>query len=208
MNEIKKIAILTSGMSRGSNFLAIHNWLVRWGFPIQIGFVTVSRTTAPIIERCRSLGVTYYQLPTRDMEIFECRLLELLEEHDIKLIALAGFLKKLSPDFIRRCGIPILNIHPALLPRYGGQGMYGSRVHQAVFEAKEKESGVTVHLVNEDYDTGPVVMQKRIKIDDCCSPDEIADRVLLLEHRVYVRAICAVLQVKIAEDETEDNCRG
>ncbi len=207
MNDIKKIAILTSGMSRGSNFCAIHNWLASRNLPVQIGFVTVSCSAAPIVEKCQELGIDFYHLSTRDMERFECTLLELLQQHNIKLIALAGFLKKLSPEFIRKCGIPILNIHPALLPRYGGQGMYGYRVHQAVFEAKEKESGVTVHFVNEDYDAGKIIVQKQVKIDDCRSPEEIAKRVLQLEHQVYVQAICATLHVRITENKSPDRER-
>ena len=189
----RNIAILTSGKSRGSNFLAIYNFFKKENYPVRIAFATVNNPQAPILDKCRELGLQCLYLPTKDMAEFEVALLAHLIEKKVELIALAGFLKKLSADFIREFGKPILNIHPALLPLYGGEGMYGERVHQAVFAAGEKESGATVHLVNEMYDAGKIVSQQRISITDCLSPEEIAARVLKIEHQIYAPAIWKVL---------------
>ncbi|MBW6516376.1 MAG: phosphoribosylglycinamide formyltransferase [Candidatus Cloacimonetes bacterium] len=197
MSEIaqktKNIAVLTSGKSRGSNFCAIHNWFQEHKIPVRISFVTVNNPHAPIIEKCNEFNINHIYLSTKDMVKFEHELLTLTSKHNIELIVLAGFLKKLSVSFIRDFGKPILNIHPALLPKYGGQGMYGLRVHQAVFAAREKESGVTVHLVNEDYDAGETVVQQKIYIGDCHTPEEIAARVLRLEHQIYAPTIWKIL---------------
>ena len=90
-------------------------------------------------------------------------------------------------EFCNRYQDRILNIHPSLLPKYGGKGMFGIRIHEAVFHAGEKESGMTIHYVNERYDDGAVVFQGRVKIDDVTNAQEIADRVLKLEHAYYPR---------------------
>jgi len=127
-------------------------------------------------------------------ETFESALLDLIRSHQIDLISLAGFLKLLSTSFISACAIPILNIHPALLPRYGGKGMYGAAVHQAVFESGDKVSGATVHRVNEHYDQGQIILQSEIEISDCQSPAEVASRVQTVEHRMYAQAIWQVLR--------------
>lgn len=191
---LKKIAILTSGMSRGSNFIAICKWFRDRELPVGIAFVTVNKKEAPIIEKCEELGVQHVNISTRDMHVFEQELLRYLKELNIELIALAGFLKKLSADFIKEFGKPILNIHPALLPKHGGKGMYGMNVHRAVFDCRDRESGVTVHLVDENYDTGKIVFQRCVPVDDCHTPEEIAARVLQIEHEIYAPAIWQILQ--------------
>jgi phosphoribosylglycinamide formyltransferase-1 len=193
MNSERAIAILTSGKSRGSNFAAIHQWFQDKKLPVKIRFLTVSNLQAPVIIKCLELGIEHFHISLKDMTAFEKKLLFYLRQYDIELLALAGFLKKLSTAFLRNCRIPVLNIHPALLPKFGGKGMYGSFVHQAVFTAGERESGATVHLVNEDYDEGKIVMQQKTSIADCLSPEEIAERVLKIEHEIYARAIWKIL---------------
>lgn len=123
-------------------------------------------------------------------------MLELCRQERIELIALAGFMKLLSPAFLDRTGIPVLNIHPALLPKYGGQGMYGIRVHEAVFDAGERFSGATVHLVDPIYDHGEIIAQEQVDISDCHSPEAIAAKVLEIEHGIYARAIYDFLNRK------------
>ena len=181
----KKIAILTSGKSRGSNFSAIHEYFVRHHVPCKISFVVVTDHEAPIISKCRCAGVKVLFLPIKDMSFFEEELLLAATAEALDMIVLSGFLKQLSLQFIQNFAHPILNIHPALLPLYGGKGMYGMKVHQAVFSAGDRESGVTIHRVNERYDEGEVIIQERIGITDCKSPEEIATKVLRLEHKLY-----------------------
>ena len=112
-----------------------------------------------------------------------------LKENKIDLILLAGFMKKIPVDIIKIYENKILNIHPSLLPDYGGKGFYGINVHNAVFNSKEKFSGATVHYVNEKYDKGPILIQKKIDIQDCNSPDEIATEVLKVEHKIFPEAV-------------------
>ena len=112
-----------------------------------------------------------------------------LKENKIDLILLAGFMKKIPVDIIKIYENKILNIHPSLLPDYGGKGFYGMNVHNAVFNSKEKFSGATVHYVNERYDKGPILIQKKIDIQDCNSPDEIATKVLKVEHEIFPEAV-------------------
>lgn len=193
MKSERSIAVLTSGKSRGSNFTALYQWFRENHKPVKIAFLTVNNPESPVVEICKELGVLCLYLPTKEMAEFERKLLSYLQEHNIELIALAGFLRKLSADFIVGCGVPILNIHPALLPKYGGKGMYGMNVHKAILAAGEKESGVTVHLVDENYDTGKIIAQERVVIEDCTTPEEIAARVLTLEHQFYAPAILTLL---------------
>ena len=157
--------------------------------PVDISFVTVNRKSAPIIEKCEKFGVNYYYLSTKNINSFEDKLSGLISEKDIDLVALAGFLKKLSSEFLDKIAVPILNIHPALLPRYGGKGFYGMKVHKAVFENRDKFSGVTVHLVNSEYDKGKIIKQEKVNIEECNSAQSIADKVLKIEHKIYPRTI-------------------
>ena len=112
-----------------------------------------------------------------------------LKENKIDLILLAGFMKKIPVDIIKIYENKILNIHPSLLPDYGGKGFYGMNVHNAVFNSKEKFSGATVHYVNERYDKGPILLQKKIDIQDCNSPNEIGKKVLKVEHEIFPEAV-------------------
>lgn len=105
------------------------------------------------------------------------------------LIVLAGFLWKFPADIIAEYPNRIINIHPALLPKYGGKGMYGMKVHQTVLDNKEKETGITIHYVNEDYDEGEFIFQEKVAIDDCASADEIVAKVQELEHKHFPEII-------------------
>jgi len=177
-SETWRLAVLTSGHSRGSNLRALHNYFSSQDKGIRIVFVTVSLPSAPVVDVCGELGLQVHHIPTRNMGSFEE----------------AGFLKRLSSAFIEDVGIPILNIHPALLPKYGGKGMYGERVHKAVFAAGERESGPTVHLVNAMYDQGSILAQRKVDISGCVSPQEIAAEVLRAEHSLYGPTISAFLE--------------
>ena len=112
-----------------------------------------------------------------------------LKENKIDLILLAGFMKKIPVDIVKIYENKILNIHPSLLPDYGGKGFYGMNVHSAVFNSKDKFSGATVHYVNERYDKGPILIQKKIDVQDCKSPDEISIKVLKVEHEIFPEAV-------------------
>ncbi len=125
--------------------------------------------------------------------LFGKALLQILKKYDTEWIVLAGYLKKIPDNVVSAYANRIVNIHPALLPSFGGSGMYGQRVHQAVYDSGAKISGVTVHLVNTEYDKGPIVMQRSVNIEDCRSPEEIAETVLRVEHIVYSEALRKLL---------------
>ena len=197
---MNKIAILTSGLSRGSNFESIANYF-KDNREVNISFVLITRKNAPIVEKCQNYGIPSFFLSTRNYELFELNLLKKIKEEKITLIVLAGFMRRLSENFIQK-SCPIINIHPALLPKYGGKKMYGSAVHKAVFEAKEKYSGVTIHLVNSEYDSGKILNQQIVDISECSNPEEIGKRVLELEHKVYPETIKKIIngEIKLSKE--------
>lgn len=117
---------------------------------------------------------------------------EKLQQFQPDLIVLAGFLLRF-PQSILKVYPKVINIHPALLPKYGGKGMYGMHVHQAVLDNKEIETGITIHYVNEHYDEGEFIFQKAVNIEDCKTADEIADKIHILEHQYFPEVIAGIL---------------
>lgn len=184
-----RIAVLTSGLSRGSNLRAIHQYFREHKIPVEIGFVLITRKSAPVAEYCRQEGLPVEFVSSLDPQAFEAGIQKMVQSYLPDLLVLAGFMKKLSADCLRTMAIPALNIHPALLPKYGGQGFYGQRVHEAVYASQEKVSGVSIHLVDPEYDHGDVIAQAEIDISDCQTAAEIGQRVLELEHRFYAPTI-------------------
>ncbi len=140
------------------------------------------------IARARTEGIPYYYLSGKthpDPEELDRAILDTFVRHSVDIIALAGYMKKLGPKTLSHFRGRILNIHPALLPKYGGKGMYGIRVHEAVIAAGEKESGVSIHFVDENYDTGPIIAQTRVPVLPDDTPETLAARVLVQEHILY-----------------------
>lgn len=188
-----KIAVFTSGMSRGSNYEAIYNYFALNKLPVTIAFVLVTTLKAPILEKCAAHRTDVLFLPLRE-EGYIDKLSYELQKRKIDLVALSGYLKKIPQTLLAGLDMPFLNIHPALLPKYGGEGFYGQYVHEAVFAAGEKTSGASVHYVNGQYDAGEILAQEEISIEDCASPAEIAKKVLAIEHALYGKTIWRVLQ--------------
>jgi len=123
-----------------------------------------------------------------------------LIEFETDFIALAGYMKMIPAEIVNEYSDHIVNIHPALLPAFGGPGMYGRRVHQAVLESGADESGATVHLVDEEYDTGPIVLQESVPVRPEDTPDSLAARVLKVEHRIYPRALALFEENRVKID--------
>ena len=188
-----RIAVLASG--RGSNLQAIiehFDNLARERLA-KVVLVASNRADSPALIRAATASIDIANFDAADDG---GQLLELLRKFRVDLVVLAGYLKRIPPAVIREYSGRILNIHPALLPAFGGEGMYGARVHEAVIASGAKESGVTVHLVDDDYDRGAIIAQWRIPVDRSDTPDTLAARVLAVEHVVYPRVIemVAVLQ--------------
>lgn len=172
----------------GSNFAAIADAALRGEIPIDVALMIHNNARAGAAARAAERGIAAAWVPRGgfpDDGAYEARLQELLDEHAIEYIALAGFMQLIPRSVVRRYAGRMTNIHPALLPLFGGRGFYGSRVHEAVFAAGMKVSGPTVHLVDEEYDCGPILAQRAVSIEDCRTPGEIAARVLVEEHRLY-----------------------
>jgi phosphoribosylglycinamide formyltransferase-1 len=147
---------------------------------------------AEALERAARAGLACYHLSGAthpDPATLDAAILEALTRHDAELIVLAGYMKKLGSRTLARYRNRVLNIHPALLPRFGGQGMYGARVHEAVLAAGEGETGVTIHVVDAEYDHGPVVAQCRVPVLAGDTPATLAERVLAREHTFLVEVL-------------------
>ena len=133
------------------------------------------------------------KLPRKEFVDLQFRL---LEKHGIDLIILAGYLKKIPDEIIEKFRGRIINIHPALLPKFGGKGMHGIQVHKAVIEAGEKSSGPTVHFVDEKYDHGDIILQEKIAVAEGETPESLQRKVLKIEHRIYTEALKLLEEMK------------
>jgi phosphoribosylglycinamide formyltransferase-1 len=195
MPEPIHLAILASGS--GSNAASILEHF-QSSSEVKVAFVGCNRPPekAAIYERTRSFGMETEFFSIADLT--EGRLLRTLLERGIDWVALAGFLARVPADFVRAFGGRMLNVHPSLLPKFGGQGMYGMHVHKAVIEAGESESGMTVHWVTEAYDEGAIVFQAACEVKEDDTPELLADRVLQMEHQYYPRAIAACIATATA----------
>ncbi|MEO8909153.1 MAG: phosphoribosylglycinamide formyltransferase [Gemmatimonadaceae bacterium] len=188
-----RLAVLASG--RGSNLQAIidHFENLARERVARVVLVASNRTDSPALIRAStaSIDIAHFNAADDGTE-----LLGLLQKHRVDLVVLAGYLKRIPSRIIREFSGRILNIHPALLPAFGGEGMYGARVHEAVIASGARESGVTVHLVDDDYDRGPIIAQWRIPVNESETAESLAARVLNVEHVVYPRVVemVAILQ--------------
>jgi formyltetrahydrofolate-dependent phosphoribosylglycinamide formyltransferase len=176
------IAVFVSG--RGSNLRAIHTAILEGRLNARIGLILTSKDTSPVAIYAREHDIPI----TSSMQAPEV-LLKLFEQHGIDFIALAGYLKLIPPEIVHAFHNRILNIHPALLPAFGGRGMYGHHVHEAVIASGAKVSGATIHLVNDEYDRGPIVIQRCVPVLDTDAPEDLAARVLEIEHQIYPEAL-------------------
>lgn len=172
-----KIAIFASG--NGSNAIKI---IEHFKDQPQYQFVVLSnKKDAPVLEKAQKLKIETYTFGRKDFYETE-NVLDFLKEQKVGFIVLAGFLWLIPENLIRLYPNKIINLHPALLPKYGGKGMFGSRVHEAVIEAKEQESGITIHYVNEKYDDGQVIFQAKCSITKEDTPESLAQKIHQLEH--------------------------
>ena len=144
------------------------------------------------LSRAEQEGIPGIHLNSKEVDTeieLDRAMLEVLSEYKAELVILAGYMKRIGPLTLAAFLNRILNIHPCLLPKYGGQGMYGMRVHEAVIASGDKESGVTIHVVNEEYDKGAIVAQQKLRVEEGDTAESLARRVLALEHRLYVDTI-------------------
>lgn len=185
-----RLAIFASGS--GSNMQSIVDAVERGDLDITVALVVSNKTDAGVLDRARVHGIPFIVLDPRsyaEEEVYTEELLGHLESHGVNFVALAGYLRKIPARVVTRFKGRMLNIHPALLPSFGGKGYYGLKVHRAVLEHGAQWSGATVHLVDEEYDTGPIVIQEPVKVEPDDTPESLAARVLKTEHRIYPMAL-------------------
>jgi len=179
-----RLAVLASG--RGSNLQAIIDHFDGLGRLAKVVLVASNRPDAPALARAARASIDSAHFNADDDGT---ALLALLRRFEVDLVILAGYLKRIPPQVIEAFRGRILNVHPALLPAFGGEGMFGGRVHEAVLAAGAEQTGVTVHLVDNDYDRGPIVSQWMVPVLAGDDAESLGARVLQVEHIVYPRAV-------------------
>jgi phosphoribosylglycinamide formyltransferase 1 len=180
----------------GSNFQAIIDAIEQGTLPAKITGLIAGKPGIGAIERARNHQIPVSILSNHNDTSYEQELHRLLEQYSPDLIVLAGFLKKIPDSVVHKYPGQIVNIHPSLLPKYGGKGFYGLHVHRAVIEAGDTVSGCTVHFVNEYYDQGDIIRQAEVPVLDDDTPESLAKRVLKQEHQLYPEVISTILNSK------------
>jgi len=189
MSKVKKIAIFASGS--GSNAESIVNYFVD-NVSVEVAYFLTYNIEAGILKRGKRLGIPTLIFSKQNF-VQSDAIIKFLKSQDIDLVVLAGFLWLIPPAFIRAFPDKIVNIHPALLPKFGGKGMWGHHVHEAVVANEETESGITIHLVNENYDEGKILFQVKCPVLASDSAEIVAQNVLKLEHEHFSRVVEEVL---------------
>lgn len=204
MNSRVQIAVFASG--RGSNFQAVQKELREMTDPPAEIVLCVSNNPNPgAFQFAQEEGIETLRLSPKmfdDEAEYDRALERALRERSIGMIVLAGYMRQLPTGVVRAYAGRILNIHPALLPKFGGKGMYGIHVHEAVIAAGETASGPTVHLVDEEYDSGPIIAQERVLVYPDDTPETLGARVLEAEHRLYPKVVIEWAE-KIAAERWE-----
>ncbi|NUO78963.1 phosphoribosylglycinamide formyltransferase [candidate division KSB1 bacterium] len=193
------LAVFVSG--RGSNFLAILDAIANGKLSAKIAVLISDRSEAGALHIAQQAGVATEVLACREEEKYEHTLRLVLQHRAVNFIVLAGYLRKIPAAIIRAYRGRIINIHPALLPSFGGKGMYGLRVHQAVLDYGCKVSGATVHFVEEEYDTGAPIMQRCVPVRDNDTAETLAARVLQVEHQVLPEALQLFAEERVQVEE-------
>lgn len=189
----KRIGVLLSG--RGSNFEALADSVAAGRIPnAEIAIVVSNRENAPGIEKARARGIDARVIPSRGLEreAYDRQVVEALREKNVDLVCLAGYMRLLSPYFVKAFANRILNIHPSLLPAFPGL-----EPQRQALEHGAKFSGCTVHFVDENLDAGPIILQAAVPIEDSDTEETLAARILREEHRIYSEAVRLVLEGRV-----------
>ncbi len=177
---MKKIVVFASGT--GTNFKAILDSCKNGEINGEIILLITNKENIGAINIAKEGGIE-----SKIISPNEDNLYEILQEKNPDLICLAGYLLKIPEKVLEIC--PIMNLHPALLPKYGGKGMYGAKVHQAVLDSGDKTSGVTIHFIDEEYDKGKIILQEKVEVAENETADSLAKKIQPIEHKIYVEAV-------------------
>jgi len=184
-----RIAIFASGS--GSNAEKICEYFSE-RTDVEVSLILTNNPQAGVIQRARKLHIPVVIFDRKTFYETE-RILQLLQNDHTDFIVLAGFMMLIPTFLVQSYAGKMVNIHPALLPKYGGKGMYGHFVHEAVVAAKEKESGITIHFVNEHYDEGNIIFQATCEVSESDSADDVAEKIHVLEHQYYPKVIDEII---------------
>ena len=178
---MKKIAIFASGAGSNAEKIIQH---LKESDKVEIAFILSNKEEAKVLQIAKNNNINAIYM-NRDSFNNEQLLLALLNEHQVSHIILAGFLLLIPSFLVMQFPHRIINIHPSLLPKFGGKGMYGMNVHKAVIEAKEEFSGITIHEVNQEYDKGKIIFQAQCPVEKEDTPESLASRIHTLEHKFF-----------------------
>jgi len=190
-----KIGVMASG--GGSNFKAIIDRIGEGDLEAQCKFLITNNAGCGAVSHANEYGIPVFHISGKthpETAAYEAAMLEVLNRYDVDLLVLAGYMKALPNCMLLRMPDRIVNIHPSLLPKYGGKGFFGIHVHEAVIAAHDKESGPTVHLVSEEIDCGRILAQRKVPVLEGDTPETLAARVLVQEHDLYWRTIKEYLE--------------
>lgn len=186
---MKRIIIFASGNGSNAENIALK---IKSESSFSVSSIWTNNPHAKVIDRAKKLDIRT-NIFTKS-ELYEGIVQDFIEKESPDLIVLAGFLLKIPEALTKAFPNKIVNIHPALLPKYGGKGMYGHHVHEAVLANNEKETGITIHYVNENYDEGQIIFQKAVDISNCETANDIADKIHELEYKFFPEVILELLK--------------
>ncbi len=195
---MKKLAILVSG--RGSNMTAIINACEQGKLTASVELVISNNRDSQALVIAKEKGIDTVHLSSAThphADELDTEMKTMLEKHNIDYVLLAGFMKKIGPRALSAYKGRIINIHPSLLPKFGGQGMFGMNVHQAVIDAGEQETGVTIHLVDTEYDKGAILAQRKESVNPDDTAETLAAKVLKVEHILFAETIQKIIDGSI-----------
>jgi len=197
-NNLKKIKLGFLASGRGSNMLAILNDCKAGKLDAEPAVVISNNATAGALEYAREAGIPAFHLSTQTHpEKLDDVITDTLKSHAVDWVILAGYMKKIGPQLLEEFQGKIFNIHPSLLPKHGGKGMFGIHVHESVLASGDSETGVTIHLVDGEYDQGRILAQERVKVEKGDDAATLAARVLKLEHQLYSETLQGVIEGRI-----------
>ena len=193
-----KLGILVSG--RGSNMTAIINACEQGKLSASVVVVISNNpdSSALVLAQEKNINTAHLGSSTHpDPDLLDAAMRDTLYEHNVDFVLLAGFMKKIGPKILSTYRGKIINVHPSLLPKFGGRGMYGMNVHKAVIDAGEKESGATIHLVDGEYDEGAILAQQTVIVEPEDTPESLAAKVLKIEHVLFAETIQKIIDGSI-----------
>lgn len=185
---------------RGTNMQAIIDACNDGRLTARPAVVISNNGDSMALERAEAEGIPAFHLSSKsfpDADELDRLITDTLLNHNVDLVVLAGYMKKIGPCLLQTYNGRIINVHPALLPLFGGKGMYGIHVHEAVIAAGATETGASIHVVTEDYDAGPILARQKVPVLEGDTPDKLAERVLAVEHELYVTTIGRIVSGEI-----------